>query len=175
MTKSDYCHGCSVICDEIYDEIDTTSWCLDFISGFISNTANLWRNLTVRHGCSVIYDKIWKRHVNIVMDHKVFCSGRRPSPRLEFPSRARTGWWLAERLGAGMGDGTVQGIRRAWLGLSPPLPRHSPLRCYGAPSPLPPLLQPRFPPTRGSPTAYSWASGAAMTQLSPLLWFFLHL
>jgi hypothetical protein len=25
----------------IYDEIDTTSWCLDFISGFISNTANL--------------------------------------------------------------------------------------------------------------------------------------
>jgi hypothetical protein len=54
------------------------SWCLDFLSGLISNTANLWRNLTVRHGCSVIYDEIWKCHVNIVMDHKVFCS-------VEFP------------------------------------------------------------------------------------------
>jgi hypothetical protein len=74
MTKCDCCHGCSVICDEIYDEIDTTSWCLDFISGFISSTANLWQNLTVRHLCSVIYDEIWKRHVNIVMNHKVFCS-----------------------------------------------------------------------------------------------------
>jgi hypothetical protein len=77
MTNSGCCHGCIVICDEMYDEIGTTSWCLDFILGFISNTANLWRNLTVRHGCSVIYDEIWKRHVNIVMDHKVFCSGER--------------------------------------------------------------------------------------------------
>jgi hypothetical protein len=72
MTNSGCCHGCIVICDEIYDEIDTASRCLDFISGFISNTANLWRNLTVHHGCSVIYDEIWERHVNIVMDHKVF-------------------------------------------------------------------------------------------------------
>jgi hypothetical protein len=74
MTKFDGCHGSSVICDEIYDEIGRTSSCLDFISGFISSTANLWRNLTVCHGCSVIYDEIKKRHENFVMDQRISCS-----------------------------------------------------------------------------------------------------
>jgi hypothetical protein len=74
MTKSACCNGCSVICDEIYDEIDTTSWCLDFISGFISSIANLWRNLSVCHGCSVICDEIRKRHGNFDMDQMISCS-----------------------------------------------------------------------------------------------------
>jgi hypothetical protein len=74
MTKSDYCHGCSVICDEIFDEIGTTSQCLDSISGFISSAANLWRNMSICHGCSVICDEIRKHHGNFIMDQRISCS-----------------------------------------------------------------------------------------------------
>jgi hypothetical protein len=64
------------------------------ISGFISNTVNLWRNLTICHGCSVIYDEIKKRHVNFVIDQRISCSDLQLwNHASRYDHRKVSNWW----------------------------------------------------------------------------------
>jgi hypothetical protein len=72
MTKSVYCHGCSMICDDFWHNIIVFGL---HIGLHIQHCQSVMKS-TVCHGCSVIYDEIWKRQVNFVIDQRISCSGR---------------------------------------------------------------------------------------------------